>query len=62
MERGRVYSIPAGLWHTTITRPGVKLALVEAPETGAANSDARRLSAAELEIARSAIAGAESKG
>ena len=58
MERGVLYVIPSLLWHTTITRPGARLALVEAPSTGAANSDVRALSAAELESARKVIASA----
>jgi hypothetical protein len=58
MKPGQLYVIPAKLWHTTITRPGAKLALVEDPGTGAANSDVRVLSSAELDAARKAIAAA----
>jgi hypothetical protein len=39
MTRGLVYVIPASRWHTTITEPGAKLALIEDPKTGSANSD-----------------------
>jgi hypothetical protein len=44
MGTGELSVIPAGLWHTTITKPGTRLALVEDPGTGAANSDVRVLS------------------
>jgi hypothetical protein len=56
MKTGTLYVIPSSLWHTTITKPGARLALVEDPGTGAANSDARVLSAEELGAARKAIA------
>lgn len=39
MERGMLYSIPAGLWHNTVTVPETKMLLIEAPDTGADNSD-----------------------
>ncbi len=58
MRAGLLSVIPAGLWHTTITEPGSRLALIEDPNTGPANSDVRVLSAAELELARKAIAAA----
>jgi hypothetical protein len=56
MKTGALYVIPSSLWHTTITKPGSKLALVEDPGTGAANSDVRSLSAVQREAARKAIA------
>lgn len=55
MERGVLAVIPSGLWHTTITRPGTRLALIEAPGTGAANSDVRLLSGTDLAAARAAV-------
>jgi hypothetical protein len=58
MKTGALYVIPSPLWHTTITTPGARLALIEDPGTGATNSDVRALSAGELEAARKAIAGA----
>jgi hypothetical protein len=58
MKTGALYVIPFSVWHTTITTPGARLALVEDPGTGAANSDVRVLSAEELEAARNAIAAA----
>lgn len=48
MERGRVYNIPRGLWHTTVTMPGTKLILVEAAATGVHNSDVRNLTQPEI--------------
>jgi hypothetical protein len=58
MLPGKVYAIPKGLWHTTITVPGTKLVLVEDPRTGQANSDAWKLAGSELEAARRAVAAA----
>jgi len=52
MERGTVYSIPAGLWHNTVTTPGTKMALIEAPDTGMDNSDVISLSDAQREEIR----------
>ncbi|MDP3179558.1 MAG: hypothetical protein Q8M76_16730 [Spirochaetaceae bacterium] len=56
MLPGKLYAIPAKLWHTTITEPGSKLALIEDPRTGGANSDVLVLKPSELAAARSAIA------
>lgn len=39
MEKGMLYSIPATLWHNTVTIPSTKMLLIEAPDTGADNSD-----------------------
>lgn len=39
MEKGKLYSIPARLWHNTVTVPGTKMLLIERPDTCAANSD-----------------------
>jgi mannose-6-phosphate isomerase-like protein (cupin superfamily) len=39
MERGHIYSIPATLWHNTITTPGTKMVLIEAPDTSMENSE-----------------------
>lgn len=49
MEPLRVYNIPAGLWHNTVTQRDTKLALIEDVSTGMDNSDIRDLSAVELE-------------
>ncbi|MFZ4616413.1 MAG: hypothetical protein ACOYM2_09500 [Rectinemataceae bacterium] len=60
MVEGRVYTIPRSLWHTTITQPGVKLALVEAAGTSSSNSELRLLSPGDLEAARKAVSEATS--
>jgi mannose-6-phosphate isomerase-like protein (cupin superfamily) len=39
MKPGRVYNIPKGLWHNTVTRSDPKLILVEAASTGSHNCD-----------------------
>ncbi len=39
MEPMKVYNIPRGLWHNTVTTREVKLILVEDSSTGAANSE-----------------------
>jgi len=39
MEPFKVYNIPAGLWHNTVTRKDTKMALVEDSATGSHNSD-----------------------
>ncbi len=39
MEPMKVYNIPRGLWHNTVTTKDVKLILVEDSATGSANSD-----------------------
>ncbi len=55
MERGRVYNIPRGLWHTTVTKPGTKLILVEAAATGPHNSDVFNLSQTQIKAIREII-------
>jgi len=52
MEPGRLYKIPRGLWHNTVTRKDTKLLLVEAPETSMANSEVLPLDEAEKAAAR----------
>ncbi len=44
MEPRRVYVIPKGLWHTTVTAKDSKLVLVEASGTSEKNSDVLKLS------------------
>lgn len=46
MEPHKVYCIPKGAWHNTITWPGVKLALMENRNTSAENSEFMLLSSA----------------
>ena len=39
MQKGKVYSIPAKLWHNTITIPSTKMVLIEAQNTSMDNSN-----------------------
>jgi hypothetical protein len=43
----RVYTIPRGAWHTTVTKPGVKLILIEKSGTSMANSEIWNFAGAE---------------
>ncbi len=45
MEPGKLYTIPRGLLHNTVTRKDTKLLLVEAPDTSMANSEVVSLDA-----------------
>lgn len=56
MEPLKVYNIPATLWHNTVTRKDTKLALIEDSATGAANSDVRMLSGAQIEQIQAMLA------
>lgn len=55
MEKGKVYNVTRSLWHNTVTKPGVKMILVEDPKTGMDNSDLRDLTEAELTRLRAMI-------
>lgn len=55
MERGKVYNVVRSLWHNTVTKPGVKLLLMEDPLTGMDNSDVRDLTGEELDTLRGMI-------
>ena len=55
MEMGKVYNIPQGLWHNTITVPGTRMVLIEDPGTGMSNSDIYHLGAGEAGELRSLI-------
>jgi mannose-6-phosphate isomerase-like protein (cupin superfamily) len=52
MEPFKVYTIPATLWHNTVTRRDTKLALIEDSATGPANSDIRTLSPEQIAVVR----------
>lgn len=56
MEQGKVYAIPAGLLHNTITRPGVKLALIEDCKSAQTNSDVVMLTAEQIAEAKALLA------
>lgn len=55
MERGKVYNIPQGLWHNTITVPGTRMVLIEDPGTGMSNSEIYHLEDGEAEELRRLI-------
>ena len=55
MEPMKVYNIPTGLWHNTVTEPGVKLILVEDSACSGANSDVLDLTPAQLETVRALV-------
>lgn len=55
MRPAKVYTIPRGAWHTTITETDTKLILIENADTGMANSDIMTLEASDLASAREAI-------
>lgn len=48
MQYGKVYNIPKGLWHNTVTRPDTKIALIEAMNTGPHNSDVLNLTGKQI--------------
>ncbi|MCF6689516.1 cupin [Raoultella terrigena] len=56
MEPYKVYCIPKGAWHNTISWPGVKLALIENRNTSAENSEFLPLSSAMREQIISVLA------
>ena len=55
MEPMKVYNIPTGLWHNTVTEPGVKLILVEDSACSGQNSDILDLTEAQLETVRALV-------
>ena len=55
MEPMKVYNIPTGLWHNTVTQPGVKLILVEDSACSGANSDVLDLTEAQLDTVRKLV-------
>lgn len=57
MVPGKVYAIPAGLWHNTITRPGVKLILVEDQASAQSNSDILNLTEEQIAAAKALLNG-----
>lgn len=55
MEPMKVYNIPRGLWHNTVTRKDTKLALIEDSSTSAANSEVLKLDEAQRAHVRSLV-------
>jgi mannose-6-phosphate isomerase-like protein (cupin superfamily) len=56
MERNKVYCVPRGVWHNTITTRDAKLILMENRTTSNENSEMYTLNAAELAILRKNLA------
>ncbi|HXP96168.1 MAG TPA: hypothetical protein VN809_05615 [Telmatospirillum sp.] len=52
MERNKVYCVPRGVWHNTITSKDAKLILMENRNTSNENSEMYTLSAPELSVLR----------
>ena len=57
MVPGKVYAIPAGLWHNTVTRPGVKLVLIEDQASAQSNSEILSLTEEQIAAARALLGG-----
>ncbi len=55
MQPGKVYNIPATLWHNTITKKNTKLVLIEDSATGSANSDVLSLSEEQINSIKNII-------
>ena len=56
MEKGKLYTIPATLWHNTVTVPDTKMILIEDPTTSNANSDVYELSEEQIAKLKEAVA------
>lgn len=57
MEPMKVYQIPAGLWHNTVTQKDTKLALIENSNTCSDNSDELPLAPEQVRQIQAALAG-----
>jgi hypothetical protein len=55
MQEHIVYTIPKGVWHTTIMVPGAKMILIERSGTSMQNSELYDLSASVIEQVRAKI-------
>ncbi|MBQ6479752.1 MAG: hypothetical protein IJI45_01415, partial [Anaerolineaceae bacterium] len=56
MEPGKVYNIPATLWHTAVMAKGTKMVLIENASTGPDNSDVIPLTEEQIQQVRALIA------
>ena len=56
MEPGKVYNIPATLWHNAVMEKGTKMVLIENASTGPANSDVISLSEEQIRQVRALLA------
>ena len=52
MEPCKVYNIPTGLWHNTITNKDTKMVLIEDSSTGMHNSEILSLTADQINIVK----------
>ena len=52
MEANKLYKIPQGLWHNTVTWPDTKLIIAENSNTGMHNSEIRQLEESEIAMVR----------
>jgi len=61
MELNKVYNIPKGLWHNTVTQQETKLILIEAAATSQQNSNAIQLSHDQIARAKELISALQKK-
>lgn len=55
MEKGKVYNIPATLWHNTVTQKDTKMVLIERPDTSMENSEILSLSEQQIEQVKALV-------
>ncbi|MFC4402508.1 cupin [Gracilibacillus xinjiangensis] len=55
MEKNKVYNIPRGLWHNTITQKNTKLVLMEAADTSMGNSEVMELTKEQINEIKSIL-------
>lgn len=55
MEAGSLYKVPKGVWHTTVTKPGVKMVIAEKSGTNMTNSELMKLDPKEQAAAKEAV-------
>ncbi len=56
MEKGKVYNIPATLWHNAVMAKGTKMVLIENASTGPANTDIVNLTEEQIREVRALLA------
>ena len=55
MKSGSCYTVPKDVWHTTVTKPGAKMAIIERSGTNMTNSELLKLSQADFKAALAAL-------
>ena len=55
MEMGKIYNIPATLWHNAVMKKGTKMVLIENSSTSMDNSDIYHLSEEQISAIRSIV-------